>query len=99
MAVWPVSANSCAFASTRLMANFAQITDARIMMNGDEKKITRRFLFVIILTPRAVARSQSTLRAATLPTASTQSVFIPDIFYVRGLFFLFRAAAAFGATA
>jgi len=34
------------------------------MMKGDEKKITRRFLFVIILTPSGVAGEQ--LRAATL---------------------------------
>src|SRR5205823_5409048 len=50
IAACPVSARRCALASTRLMANFAQITNARIMMKGDDKKITRRFLFDIILT-------------------------------------------------
>src|SRR5437763_12143711 len=48
------------------MANFAQITNARIMMKGDDKKIIRRFLFDIILTLPMVVGSRAILRTATL---------------------------------
>jgi hypothetical protein len=79
------------------------------MMKGDEKKIIRRFLFVIILTLR---RWRAGKQCRWLPLFQTAGApknpgyFIPDTSWISGsffliaaLFFLPRVAAAFGETA